>query len=90
MSLETFLSDLLEDDGEGVVGTLEDRSVGNVEIGQTGFLEVLGSLESFLSSLFGKGRVLPSMSSQGERVRRNGRIEGREGKRGSNPVKRLS
>ena len=65
MGLETFLSDLLEDDSKSVVGTLEDRSVGDVEVGQTGLLEVLGSLESFLSSLLGKGRVLPSIYRSG-------------------------
>jgi len=83
------LSDLLEDDSKSVVGTLEDRSVGDIEVGQTGFLEVLGSFESFLSTLLGKGRVLPSMLNWRGGVRKgDGREEERE--RGSNPVKRLS
>jgi len=73
VGFETFLTDFLEDDGEGIVGTLEDRGVGDVEFGESGFFEVLGSLESFGTTLLSKGRVLPSVidSTSGQLVNEN-------------------
>lgn len=88
VSLETFLSNLFEDDSESVVRALEDRSVGNVEFSESGFLEVLGSFESFGTTLLGKGRVLPSVGIRSVSDTEEGR-ERREGAE-SYPVKRLS
>jgi hypothetical protein len=40
---------------------LKDRGESNVEVGVTGLLEVLASLEGFGTTLFGEGGVLPSV-----------------------------
>lgn len=50
MGRELLLANLLENDGEGVVGALEDRGVGDIVLGLAVSLEGLSSLESLGTS----------------------------------------
>lgn len=61
MDRESLLANLLEDDVEGGVGTLEDRGERDVKVGQAGRLEVLATLEGLGATLLRERRVLPAV-----------------------------
>lgn len=83
-NLQVFLSNLLEDNGQGVVSTLENGSVGDIEVIISLGLESDSSSESFGSSLFGESGVLGNKKHEWSIIIKC------VGERTFHPVKRLS